>query len=74
MVRSLPLFLLLLLLLSGAGIGGGVRLGNGGYEDWRLGTATYVKEFQSHPLNDGTRLLRFLSIVTVAVASGNQQC
>ena len=53
MVSSLPLFLLLLLLLSAASFGGGVRLGNGGYEDWRLGTATYVKEFQSHPLNDG---------------------
>jgi hypothetical protein len=52
MLSSLPLFLLLLL-LSAASFGGGVRLGNGGYEDWRLGTATYVKEFQSHPLNDG---------------------
>lgn len=66
MASSLPL--LLLLLLSGAGFGGGVRLGGGGYEDWRLGTATYVKESQPHPLNDGTRLLRFLGIVTVAVA------
>nr|ACR38690.1 unknown [Zea mays] len=55
MVSSLPLssLLLLLLLLSAASFGGGVRLGDGGYEDWRLGTATYVKEFQSHPLNDG---------------------
>jgi hypothetical protein len=52
MVSSLPLFFLLLL-LSAASFGGGVRLGDGGYEDWRLGTATYVKEFQSHPLNDG---------------------
>jgi hypothetical protein len=51
MVSSLPLFLLLL--LSAASFGDGVRLGNGGYEDWRLGTATYVKESQSHPLNDG---------------------
>jgi hypothetical protein len=66
MASSLPLFLLLL--LSGAGFCGGVRLGSGGYEDWRLGTATYVKEFQPHPLNDGTRLLRFLSIAIVAVA------
>lgn len=58
MVRSLslPLFLRLLLLLSGAG---GVRLGGGGYEEWRLGTATYVKEFQPHPLNDGMRPLAF---------------
>jgi hypothetical protein len=67
MVRSLPLFVLLLLLLSGAGFGGGVRLGNGGYEDWRLGTATYVKESQSHPLNDGTRFFAFpCHIVIVA--------
>lgn len=52
MVSSLPLSSLLLL-LSAASFSGGVRLGDGGYEDWRLGTATYVKEFQSHPLNDG---------------------
>ena len=67
MMGSLPL-LLLLLLLTGAGFGGGVRLGGGGYEDWRLGTATYVKEFQPHPLNDGTRLLRFLTTVFVPAA------
>lgn len=61
MVSSLPLssLLLLLLLLSAASFGGGVRLGDGGYEDWRLGTATYVKEFQSHPLNDGMCPLPF---------------
>lgn len=53
MASSMPLSSLLLLLLSAASFGGGVRLGDGGYEDWRLGTATYVKEFQSHPLNDG---------------------
>ena len=69
MMGSLPL-LLLLLLLAGAGFGGGVRLGGGGYEDWRLGTATYVKEFQPHPLNDGTRLLRFLATVIVVASSG----
>ena len=68
MMGSLPL-LLLLLLLAGAGFGGGVRLGGGGYEDWRLGTATYVKEFQPHPLNDGTRLLRFLTTVFVPAAT-----
>jgi hypothetical protein len=53
MVSSLPLLLLLLLLLFGAGFSSGMRLGNGGYEEWRLGTATYIKEFQPHPLNDG---------------------
>lgn len=57
MMGSLPLlFFLLLLLISGVRFGGSVRLGNGGYEEWRLGTATYIKESQGHPLNDGMRL------------------
>ncbi|XP_051199435.1 expansin-A16 [Lolium perenne] len=55
MMSSLLLLLLLLpLLVSGVRFGGGERLGgNGDYEDWRLGTATYIKESQGHPLNDG---------------------
>jgi hypothetical protein len=57
MMGSLLLLLLLPLLVSGVRVGGGVRLGGngGGYEDWRLGTATYIKESQGHPLNDGMR-------------------
>jgi hypothetical protein len=50
MASSLPLFLLL---LYGAGLSSAIRLGNGGYEEWRMGTATYIKGFQLHPLNDG---------------------
>jgi hypothetical protein len=57
MMSSLLLLLFLLpLLVSGVRFGGGARLGgNGDYEDWRLGTATYIKESQGHPLNDGMR-------------------
>ncbi|VAI78564.1 unnamed protein product [Triticum turgidum subsp. durum] len=65
------LLLLSLLVISGVGVGGGVRLaGNGGYEDWRLGTATYIKESQGHPLNDGMYVLlcSYLSFFSLAAS------
>lgn len=65
--------LLLSLLVSGVGVGGGVRLaGNGGYEDWRLGTATYIKESQGHPLNDGMHLsgLHLAFLIAASRTSG----
>lgn len=52
MMSSVLLFLLLLL-LSGVSLSGCIRLGNGGYEEWRMGSATYIKESLGHPLNDG---------------------
>jgi hypothetical protein len=69
MVSSLPL---LLLLLFGSGFSSGMRLGNGGYEEWRLGTATYIKEFLPHPLNDGMYVCVFSLAVGTVLVSGTE--
>ena len=60
------LLLSLLLVVFEVRFSGDVSLaGNGGYKDWRLGTATYIKESQGHPHNDGMYVCTrpFLSIL-----------